>query len=155
MGKNGREPDYTDKEINDFLDLAQEIGIGRAIRKLGYPKAWSTAQRWAKNRGVDISKDKVMAQAKAIHLFMDSSDAMFIAEEGMARVAEELRDNARLSPDDHKKLSEAFQKYLNSWRLAQEKATDIKHSYERTQQDIEIEQLLDEFKQQQAQEQGN
>lgn len=133
--------EYTDQQINEFLELAQEIGIGRAKRKLKYPGSWATAQRWAEMRGVEVDVDTIMQRRKLKGLHMQTDDLLLVAEEGISRVAEEL-DNTFLDPDGHKKLSEAFQKYVNSWRLLQEKATSIANTYERTQQDLEIEELI-------------
>ena len=52
---------YSDQEIADFLVIAQDIGIGRAIRQLGYPASWGTAQRWAKMRGITVEVDDLKA----------------------------------------------------------------------------------------------
>lgn len=106
---------YSDSEVNDFLELAQEVGITKAIRDLGYPNSWSTAQYWAKKRGVEVAADPLKSKAAAQREWYKDDEAMEVIREGMNRVHEELMTNKDLSADDQKKLSEAFAKYYNSW----------------------------------------
>ena len=111
--------------IDEFLELAQEVGITRAKRELGYPKSWATAQRWAKVRGIEIPVDDVMSKAANTRDFYKAEEVMTIAQEGFNGVYEELTTNVELSPDDQKKLAEALQKHYNVWASAQGKATTI------------------------------
>lgn len=116
---------YTDEQINEFLELAQEVGITRAKRELGYPNSWSTAQRWAKVRDVAVATDEVMAKAKAADEWYRTEEVIVIAQEGMNRVYEDLTSGKDLSADDQKKLAEALMKHYNVWANAQGKATNI------------------------------
>ena len=120
--------DYSDEQINDFLDVAQEVGIGKAIRQLGYPASWSTAHRWAELRGVKVMIDEVKAKAKAFHDWYETEDMLLVAQEGILRVHDELVNNDKLSSDDQKKLSEAFTKYSNQWLVLQGKANNVTES---------------------------
>lgn len=106
---------FTDQEITTFLELAQEVGITKAMRELGYPGSWNTASRWAKLRNVEVATDELKARAAAAREWYKEEEAMEVIREGMNRVHEELIANKGLSPDDQKKLSEAFYKYYNSW----------------------------------------
>lgn len=119
---------YNDKEINDFLELAQEVGITKAKRELGYPKSWSTAQYWAEKRGVKVAVDEVMAKTKSAGIQYKNEDVITIAQEGMNRVYDDLVSKNDLTPDDQKKLSEALMKHYNVWANAQGKATNISES---------------------------
>ena len=119
---------YTDEEINNFLELAQEIGIGRSIRELGYPKSWSTAQRWAKLRGIEVAVDELKAKAKEFHDWYTTEEVLLVAQAGMERIAEELSLNNTLSADDMKKLGDAFTKHYQVWANVQGKATNISES---------------------------
>lgn len=116
---------YTDEDINNFLELAQEVGITKAKRELGYPKSWGTAQRWAQLRGVEIPVDEVMAKAAGTREWYKAEEVMTVAQEGFNRVWEELTTNVELTADDQKKLAEALQKHYNVWASAQGKATAI------------------------------
>ena len=116
---------YTDEMINDFLELAQEVGITRAKRELKYPNSWSTAQRWAKLRNVEVNVDEVMQRAAVSREWYKTEEVITIAQEGFNRVYEELVNNSDLTPDDQKKLAEALTKHYNVWANAQGKATNI------------------------------
>lgn len=132
---------YSDEEINDFLETAQDIGIGRAIRQLGYPNSWGTAQRWAQARGIKVEVDDLKAKSKSYHDWYRTEEALLVAQQGMSRVYEQLQE-ADLDPDGQKKLAEAFQKYANTWLLLHGKANSISEKRETTQQDLEIAELL-------------
>lgn len=133
---------YTDQEINDFLALAQEVGITKAKRELGYPKSWGTAQRWAELRGVVIPVDEVMAKAAGTREWYKAEEVMTVAQEGFNRVWEELTSNKDLSADDQKKLAEALQKHYNVWAAAQGKATNITETRSTDTMDEHLQELL-------------
>lgn len=133
---------YTDEDINTFLELAQEIGITKAKRELGYPKSWGTAQRWAVLRKVEIPVDEVMAKASATNQWFRQEEVMTISQDGMQRVWEDLTTNTNLSPDDQKKLAEALQKHYNVWASAQGKAQTITETRSNDGFDARIEEML-------------
>lgn len=118
---------YTDPEKAQFLELAVEIGITRAKRQLGYPNSWGTAKRWCDAAGIEVPIDEIKAQAKAHHDWYQTEDLLVVAQEGILRLHLELQDRT-LTPDEHKKLSEAYQKYVNTWLLLQGKANNISES---------------------------
>lgn len=128
---------YSEKEITDFLSYAQEVGITKAKRELGYPKSWSTAQYWAKNRGVECAVDEVMQRTQLAYEQYKIEEVITIAQEGMNRVYDELMNNNTLDADSQKKLSEAFMKHYNVWANAQGKATAISESRDAVQTDLE------------------
>lgn len=119
---------YSDQEINDFLELAQEVGITKAKRELGYPSSWSTAKRWAELRGVDVNVDEIMQKAAVSREWYKTEEIIIVAQEGFNRVYEELVENNHLTADDQKKLAEALMKHYNVWANAQGKATQISES---------------------------
>lgn len=133
---------FSDEEINDFLAVAQEIGIGRAMRQLKYPSSWSTAQRWAQMRGIEVAVDELKAKSKAFHDWYTTEEVLLVAQEGMNRIYEELSSNNSLTPDDQKKLGEAFTKHYNVWANAQGKATNITESRQTDQMDAHLVDLL-------------
>jgi hypothetical protein len=136
---------YDDEEIADFLELATEIGIARAIRQLGYPNSWGTAKRWADARGIVITVDDLKAKAKEFNDWYDTEELLIIAQDGMQRIHEQLQEK-NLSPDEQKRLSEAFQKYVNTWSLLKGKATAITETRQSDGTDIELIELLNEEK---------
>lgn len=142
MGKGKR---YTDEEIADFLEHAQDVGIGRALRDLGYPGSWATGKRWAEARGIDVEINTLKQKAKSYDLWYTDRDALLGAEEGMERVSEQLREK-NLEPDEIKKLSEAYQKFANTWLLIQGKANNISESRHKDAVDLEIFDLINQEK---------
>lgn len=133
---------YSDQQINDFLALAQEVGITKAKRELGYPKSWGTAQYWAKNRDVKVAVDDVMANAKALDEWYKDEEVLVTAQEGISRVYQDLTTKTDLTPDDQKKLSEAFVKHYTVWANIQGKATSISETRSTDAFDGQIEELL-------------
>lgn len=134
---------YDDEEIAEFLELATEIGIARAIRQLGYPNSWGTAKRWADARGITITVDDLKAKSKEFNDWYDTEELLIVAQAGIQRVNEQLQE-ADLTPDEQKRLSEAFQKYVNTWSLLKGKATTITETRQSDGMDLEIVDLLNE-----------
>lgn len=135
---------YTDAQINEYLELAQEVGITKAKRELGYPASWATAQRWAKNRNIEIPVDEVMAKAAETREWYKSEEVMTVAQEGFNRVYDELVNNPNLTADEQKKLAEALQKHYNVWASAQGKAQVITENRSTDPMDAHLQELLNE-----------
>ena len=133
---------YTDKMINDFLELASEIGYTKAMRELKYPNSWGTAQRWAKLRGIEVPVDDVMSKAANTREWYKAEEVMIVAQEGMQRVHEEIVNNDALTADDQKKLAEALQKHFNVWAAAQGKAQSITETRKSDTMDENLMELL-------------
>lgn len=121
---------YEDNEVNNFLELAQEVGITKAMRELGYPSSWSTAQYWAKKRGITVAVDDLKAQAAATREWYKEEEVKTLIQEGFNRVHAELMSNKDLSADDQKKLSEAASKYYNMWANIMGKTLNAPQSME-------------------------
>lgn len=136
---------YTNEQRAEFLELAAEIGISRALRKLGYPNTWATGKRWLENAGIEIPLDEIKAQAQAHNDWYKTEDMLLVAQEGIQRVYEELQ-RSDLSPDEHKKMSESFQKYANTWLLLQGKANSINETRHKDTADLAIMDLINEEK---------
>jgi hypothetical protein len=137
-----KDMNYSDEQINDFLEVAQDIGITRAMRQLKYPNSWSTAQRWAKVRNITVAIDELKSKAKEFHQWYTTEEVLLVAQEGMNRIYEDLTTNDDLTPDDQKKLGEAFTKHYNVWANAQGKATNITESRQLDQMDAHLIDLL-------------
>lgn len=133
---------YSDEEINHFLDVAKDEGIGKAIRLLGYPESWSTANRWVRARGIEVPLDEIKQKAKAFHDWYETSELLIVGQETLARISEKITTDESLGPDDIKKLSESYQKVANTWLLLQGKANNISETRKTDSQDIELMELL-------------
>lgn len=136
---------YSDQDKADFLELAVEIGITRAKRQLGFPAAWNTAKRWADAAGIEVPLDEIKAQAAAHWDWYKAEELLIVAKEALLRIIEALQSDD-LTPDDQKKLAEAYQKYVNTILLLEGKATSITESRKMDGTDVELMELLNEEK---------
>ena len=130
---------YTDKEQSEFCETAQIIGIGRAIRELGYP-SFPTAILWMQKRGIEPAHNDIMETARKYQRFYETEDLLKTIDDGIA-VVEEMFATAQTA-DDAKKLAEAIQKLMNTRLLLEGKANSISEKRETTQQDLEIAEML-------------
>lgn len=131
---------YTDKQINDFLELAQEVGYSRAIRECGYP-AYSTAIRWAKLRGVDVEIDPVMSSRRLNRSLYETDDMLAVVKEGVNRIYEDLIEG-NLTADDQQRLATAYAKYADKWLVLQGRASDISSRINDDKVDLELMDLV-------------
>ena len=132
---------YTDEQRAAFLELASEIGITRAMRQLGYPLSWNAGNKWCEAAGIKPALDEIKQQAALAHDWYKTEDLLLVAQQGVRRVYEDLQ-RTDLTPDEHKKMSEAFQKYANTWRLLQDKATSITENHTKDSFDLELADVL-------------
>lgn len=130
---------YSDDEQSVFCELAQTLGIGRAIRELGYP-TFATAMMWMDKRGIEPAHNDLMEKARKYHRFYKTEDMLKTVDDALA-VVEEMYAKVE-TPDDAKKLAEAVQKLMNTRLLLEGKANSITEKRETTQQDLEIAELL-------------
>ena len=141
MGSNKQ---YDDKMKASFVELAAIIGIGRAIRELGYP-SYPAAQSWMRARGVEPNRDSAYAQMKDWHTFYQVEDLLVVIDEGIS-AAQEMYVRPDLTPDDLKKVSESIQKLTNTRLLLEGKATSINEKRELGPEETEFEKALREFR---------
>ena len=128
---------YSEQERADFIELAAEIGITRAMRKLQYPAGWGTAQRWMQAAGVEAPLDEIKAQAKAHHDWYQTEEMLLVGQEQIARIHEMVQKDD-LTPDEVKKVAEAYQKVTNTWLLLQGKANNINENRTKDSTDLEL-----------------
>lgn len=133
---------YDDTQRAVFIELAQNIGIGRAIRELQYP-SYPTAQAWMRAAGVEPNVDTAYAQMKQWHTYYQVEDMLIVIDEGISAVQDLLMKVN--TADDAKKLSESLQKLVNTRLLLEGKSTSITEKREVSAEDTEFEQALREF----------
>lgn len=134
---------YDDTQRAVFIELAQNIGIGRAIRELGYP-SYPTAQSWMRAAGVEPNVDTAYAQMKQWHTYYQVEDMLIVIDEGISAVQDLLMKVE--TADDAKKLSESLQKLVNTRLLLEGKSTSITEKREVSAEDTEFEKALREFR---------
>jgi hypothetical protein len=132
--------EYTEEQKAEFCTLAQEIGIGRAIRELSFPDSYSTAVRWMTQRGVKPNIDKMMQNVKIWHTFYAVDDLLEQIDTAMA-ITQDILLKAETA-DDAKKIAEALQKLVNTRLLLEGKATSINEKRETSKLDLEIADLI-------------
>lgn len=131
---------YTEDMKTRLVELAQEVGIGRAMRELGYP-SYPAALDWCKQRGVKPNVDTLMQNVKKYHTFYEDTDARIICEQALSRVQDKLVGED-LDADELKKVTEALQKATNTWLLLQGKANSITETQSKDTSDLELIDLL-------------
>lgn len=143
---------YTEEQQATFCEQAQEFGIGRTMRELGYPKSYATGIQWMKARGIKPNINKAMQQAKLWHTFYEVEDLLEQIDTGLG-VIQEMMVTATTA-DDMKKLAEAMQKLVNTRQVLEGKATTISEKRETTQAEAELQAILREERARQANEAG-
>ena len=133
---------YDDQQRAEFIELAQQIGIGRAIRELGYP-TYPTAQAWIQAAGVEPNIDSAYQAMKHWDKFYQAEELLVIVDEGI-NVVRGMLATAETA-DDAKKLSEALQKLTNTRLLLEGKSTSITENRAVASEDSELAQALREF----------
>lgn len=137
--KMRKTPKYTDEQQAEFCDLAKEIGIGRAVRQLGYP-TWAAGAAWMKKRGIEPNNIETFKTVRAYHTYYQVEDILVTFDNAIA-VAEEMLISAE-SPDDLQRISNALYKIVQTRQLLEGKATSISEKRELTQADLEILDLI-------------
>lgn len=116
--------EYTKEAKETYLELAQELGHPRAMRELGYPKSWNTANKWAKESGVDVSLDELKSRAAAHRDWYGDDEHMEALQVAIDRAMELLDKTSDLSADDLKKTVDGLTKAIDKQRVIQGKTTN-------------------------------
>lgn len=137
---------YSDAQVRDFIDTAKEMGISPAMRQLGYPSAWATAQRWFKEAGEGMPDvDSLIAKAVELKLFYGDKEKKFAAMTLIDRIVEKLHGDD-LTADDINKLGNALNKAIQTFNLIEGKSTSITESRQKDGTDLAIVDMLNEAK---------
>ncbi len=68
-------PIFTEEQISEFIETANEMGIGPAMRYLGYPKSYHTAKKFYIQRSLDLPTANTLAvMAKQLDIFYKDKD---------------------------------------------------------------------------------
>lgn len=143
--KGMKNPEYTEQQKVDFLEVAATEGLTRAIRIMGYP-TYNTALLWAKKAGVDTSTNTLMEQARKAHKFYETEDLVQTADEIIERIKHDLIENNDLDADSVNKLVNSFTKAVATWQTLQGKASSINESRNGSEVDTHITDLVNQFK---------
>lgn len=134
---------YTESQKKEFLELAQEVGISRAIRELQYP-SFAMAKRWANQYGVSINLNELSQYANDMKQLYGDEEKLYTGQLALDRITERLMAGEELEGDELKKLSEAYKNTLTAMNLAQGKATNINESRVQDSFDSDIQALIEQ-----------
>lgn len=134
---------YTENQKKEFLELAQEVGISRAIRELQYP-SFAMAKRWANQYGVSINLNELSQYANDMKQLYGDEEKLYTGQLALDRITERLMAGEELEGDELKKLSEAYKNTLTAMNLAQGKATNINESRVQDSFDSDIQALIEQ-----------
>jgi hypothetical protein len=137
---------FTEEQISEYILNAQEMGIGPAIRYLGYPKSYHTAKKWFEQRNVELpTLDTLAKMAGDLKVFYSDKEKIIAAQAILDRSIESLyQDN--LTSDDINKLSTAIHKAIQTINLIEGKSTIINEQRNKDNSDLAIIDLLNEAK---------
>ena len=139
-------PIYTDEQITEFIEQANEMGIGPTMRLLGYPKSYHTAKKFYMQRNVDMPTSNTLAiMAKQLDIFYTDKEKVLAAQAVIDRSVEALYEDT-LSSDDINKLSNALHKAIQTINLIEGKSTNINENRSKDGSDLAIIDMLNEAK---------
>ena len=139
-------PTYTDEQITEFIEIAGEMGIGPAMRHLGYPKSYHTAKKFFVQRNIDTpTANSLAVMAKQLDIFYTDKEKVLAAQAVIDRTVEALYEDNLVS-DDISKLSNALHKAIQTINLIEGKSTNINENRSKDGSDLAIIDMLNEAK---------
>jgi hypothetical protein len=139
-------PTYTEEMITEFIDMANEMGIGPAMRTLGYPKSYHTAKKFYVQRNIDMPTANTLAvMAKQLDIFYSDKEKVLAAQAVLDRSIEKLYEEDLLA-EDINKLSTAIHKAIQTINLIEGKSTNINENRSKDGSDLAIVDMLNEAK---------
>lgn len=137
---------FQEEQITEFISNAQEMGIGPAMRYLGFPKSYHTAKKWFVERGLDLpTVDTLAKMAAGLKVFYSDKEKLIAAQAVLDRCVESLMQDA-LDSDGLNKLANAVHKAIQTINLIEGKSTVINEQRNKDGQDLAIIDLLNEAK---------
>jgi hypothetical protein len=139
-------PVFTEEMVTEFIELAQEMGIGPAMRNLGYPKSYHTAKKFFVQRNIEMPTANTLAViSKQLDIFYSDRDKIVAAQAVIDRTVEKLYEEDLLA-EDINKLSNALHKAIQTINLIEGKSTNINENRSKDGTDLAIVDILNEAK---------
>ncbi|MFI9490496.1 hypothetical protein ACIG8K_02810 [Streptomyces halstedii] len=136
---------YTNEEKRAYLDIASEVGHPKAMRTLGYPSSWNTANGWARDFGVSIALDELKARAAAHRDWYGDDEHMEALQVAIDRAMDFLDKNPDLTADEYKKVMDGLTKAIDKQRVIQGKTTSRTTTEASTPTDTALQNLVRAF----------
>ena len=139
-------PVFTEEQVSEFIECANEMGIGPAMRYLGYPKSYHTAKKFYVQRNIDMPTANTLAvMSKQLDIFYRDNEKVLAAQAVIDRSVEMLYEDNLIS-DDINKLSNAIHKAIQTINLIEGKSTNINENRSKDGSDLAIIDMLNEAK---------
>ena len=139
-------PVFTEEQVSEFIEMANEMGIGPAMRTLGYPKSYHTAKRFYQQRNIDMpTANSLAVMAKDLAIFYNDKEKVLAAQAVLDRSIEKLYEEDLLA-EDINKLSTAIHKAIQTINLIEGKSTNINENRSKDGSDLAIVDMLNEAK---------
>lgn len=139
-------PVFNEEQISEFIECANEMGIGPAMRYLGYPKSYHTAKKFYMQRNLDMPTANTLAvMSKQLDVFYKDNEKILAAQAVIDRSVEKLYEDDLLA-DDINKLSNAIHKAIQTINLIEGKSTNINENRSKDGTDLAIVDMLNEAK---------
>lgn len=139
-------PVFNEEQISEFIEQANEMGIGPAMRYLGYPKSYHTAKKFYIQRNLDMPTANTLAvMSKQLDVFYRDNEKVLAAQAVIDRSVEKLYEEDLLA-DDINKLSNAIHKAIQTINLIEGKSTNINENRSKDGTDLAIVDMLNEAK---------
>ena len=137
---------FTEEQITEYIEVAQEMGLSPAMRMLNYPGSYHTAKKWFNQRNIELpSLDSLAKMAVDMRVFYSDKEKLIAAQAVLDRCVESLMED-RLDPDQLNKLANAVHKSIQTINLIEGKSTSINENRQKDGQDLAIIDLLNEAK---------
>lgn len=139
-------PVFTEEQVSEFIECANEMGIGPAMRYLGYPKSYHTSKKFYMQRNIDMPTANTLAvMSKQLDIFYTDKEKVLAAQAVIDRTVEALYEDT-LASDDISKLSNALHKAIQTINLIEGKSTNINENRSKDGSDLAIVDMLNEAK---------
>jgi uncharacterized protein YoxC len=139
-------PVFNEDQISEFIECANEMGIGPAMRYLSYPKSYHTAKKFYMQRNLDMPTANTLAvMSKQLDVFYRDNEKILAAQAVIDRSVEKLYEDDLLA-DDINKLSNAIHKAIQTINLIEGKSTNINENRSKDGTDLAIVDMLNEAK---------
>lgn len=123
---------YSDKDKADFIELAQEIGVSKAIKELQYP-SWPTALKWTKD--IEVPKSITAALASLNNRTYSTEERLSLLND-MLDYAKERILMEDLDIKEFKMLVESTRSLNEQYNLVLGKAMSITQKNDKMDEDL-------------------
>lgn len=139
-------PIFTEEQISEFIEVANEMGIGPAMRMLDYPKSYHTAKKFYVQRNLDMpTANSLAVMAKQLDIFYTDKEKTLVAQAVLDRAVEKLYEE-HIDSDSLNKISTAIHKAIQTINLIEGKSTNINENRSKDGTDLAIVDMLNEAK---------